>query len=74
MKRQNPKHTKTGEQRCDSLSRAWGFARMVGDALREGEAPLTMGKFKSFMKSLDGAIRHAQRQRNEEEASLEKCN
>lgn len=63
------RHKRTGDDRCNMLSRIAGqmLSLQIPAHLRQAEAPKTREKFASFMKSLDGAIRHAQRQRGQEE-------
>lgn len=54
----------SAEARADALAHAYGIASgMIGPSLRAGGAPHTMEKFRRFMKSLEGAIRHAQARR-----------
>lgn len=69
MKAISKRHKRTGQERCDTLSHVAGllFEMDIRIRLTEGEAPKTKAKYLSFVKSLDGAIRHAQRQRDTEE-------
>lgn len=70
MKR-STKSKLTGNERCDILSSVAGrLALDVTELLKSAEAPKAYGRYRSFLKSLDGAIRHAQRQRREEEQEV----
>lgn len=65
-----PRHKRSPDERLNALSHAYGIcAELVGPDLREGEAPRTLARYRAFMKSLDGAIRHAQSARTREEAN-----
>ncbi len=68
MKRPQGKLKLTGQERCDILSRIAGQLSLnVSDELRRSETPKAYAKYRAFIRSLDGAIRHAQRQRDSEE-------
>ncbi len=61
------KYKLSGDERCGLLSMAAGrLALDVTDLLKRSEAPKTYARYRAFLKSLDGAIRHAQRQRDSE--------
>lgn len=58
----------TPQQRCDALSRAYGQLPLdLRHLFLEAGSRGTYRKYCSFLKSLDGAIRHAQRVRDTEE-------
>lgn len=68
MKRHNPKHKLSGQERCDLLSSAYGqLSLSITDTLKSAEAPKAYAKYRSFLKSLEGALRHAQCQRDRED-------
>ena len=57
-----------GQGRCDILSLAYGTLPLdLRERLLMAGARGTYRKYSSFLKSLDGAIRHAQRIRDQEE-------
>ena len=67
-----PESKPTGQQRCDLLSSAYGRRPLdMRPILLEAGASGSYRKYCSFLKSLDGAIRHAQRIRDQEER--QKC-
>lgn len=67
-----PEHHLTPAERCDKLSHLAGMLEVacIRASLIEAEAPMSLKKFRSFEKSLEGAIRHAQSMRSREERAF----